>query len=414
VRAARAAIDSGDIKGAIELSKRGVQLGAVGIERGLLHLARGYAEAWSGQPDLEVLREALGLLPEGSADWWLGLSLLILAASTLGQPDSASEYVRLVAEAPPTSELSGPFGQGLHTLVGGLVLLGRGALASSILERTAKTVPVENRTDPVFEAFLNSARCAMAAVAPLEGAWRLEYAFRGGRRCVEWLRRLGATCAESMALIYFAVAATHLGRYDEARAACLEAIAVAQRTKSGLNQEWARVFLAKAQVRLGEPDEALETIALLGTSTDRNVLQMLPVIAAEARFHKNHLVAAIDEARQAFGGPSPRIRRLAGSILARAELACGQSREALSTVEMALSQPTSGGLESDVDLLTVRAEARLASGDFEGAAASAKEARSFVLSIAETVEDADLRRSFVENVEPCARALALAEQLRSA
>jgi tetratricopeptide (TPR) repeat protein len=412
VRAARAAIDSGDIRGAIELSKRGVQLGAVGIERGLLHLARGYAEAWSGQPDLEVLREALGLLPEGSADWWLGLSLLILAASTVGQPERASEYVRLVTEAPPTSELSGPFGQGLQTLVGGLVLLGRGPLASSILERTGKAMPVEGRTDPVFEAFLNSARCAMASVAPLEGAWRLEYAFRGGIRCVEWLRRLGATCAESMALNYFAVAATHLGRYEEARSACLEAIAVAERTKSGLNQEWARLFLAKAYVRLGEPDAALATIALLASSTDRTVLQMLPVIAAEARFRKQHLAAAIDEARQAFAGPSPRLRRLAGSILARAELACGRSREALSTVETALSQPTSGGLESDVDLLTVRAEARLASGDFEGAAASAKEARSFVLSIAETVEDAELRRSFVENVEPCARALALADKLR--
>jgi tetratricopeptide (TPR) repeat protein len=411
VRAARAAIDSGDIPSAIELSKRGVRLGASGVERGLLLLARGYAQAWSGQADLDVLREALGLLPVGSGQWWLGLSLLVLAASTAGRPDQANAYVRLVAEAPPTSELSGSFGQGLLTLVGGLVLLGQGALASSILERTTKAVPIEGDIDPVFEAFLSSARCAMAAVAPLGGTWRLEYAFRGGERSVDWLRRLGATCAESMALNYYAVAATHLGRYAEARAACLESIAVARRTSSGLNQEWARVFLAKACVRLGEPDEALATVELLLSSPDRNVLQMLPVIAAEAKFRKRQLDASMDEARLAFGGLSPRIRRLAGAVLARAELASGHAPQALSTVESALSQPTSGGLESDVDLLTVRAEARLATGDIGGARAAVAEARNFILSIAQTIDDAELRRSFLENVEPCARALRLSNEL---
>jgi hypothetical protein len=67
-----------------------------------------------------------------------------------------------------------------------------------------------------------------------------------------------------------------------------------------------------------------------------------------------------------------------------------------------------------VDLLTVRAEARLASGDRSGAQAAAAEAERFVLSVAQTIDDLELRRSFVENVEPCARALHFSNQLRPA
>ena len=411
VRAARVAIDSGDIRGAIELSSRGVALGAKGLERGLLLLARGYAEAWSGQVELGVLRDALQLLPEGSAPWWLGLSLLILGASASGRIEQASEYVRIATDAPQAAEHAGPFGQGLLTLVGGLVLLGRGALASTIVERAANASKELEQLDPVFDAFLTAARCAMASVAPFAGQWRLEYAFTEGQRAVESLRALGALCAESTALNYFSVAATHLGRYAEARDACLASVALAQRTSSGLNQEWARVFLAKAYVRLGQPDEALSTIEFLRSSPDHNVLQMLPVIAAEARFWKGELDSAMDEARLAFGGLSPRIRRLAGSVLARAELAAGRTRQALSTVESALSQPTSSGLESDIELLTVRAEARLAAGDEGGARAAAEEARTLVLSIADSIEDPGLRASFERDVEPCARALALSERL---
>jgi tetratricopeptide (TPR) repeat protein len=409
VRAARAAIDSGDIRGAMTLSDRGMELGATGTERGLLLLARGYAATWRGQPDVVAVREALRLLPEGGAPWWLGLSLLILGASAAGRPDQAEELVRVATAARPSRDRSGPYGQGLLTLVGGLVLLGQGKLASTILER-AGNAPATEPSDPIFDAFLTAARCAMAAVAPIGGTWQLEYAYREGRRSVDALRALGASCAESMLLNYVSIAATHLGRHEEAREACVSAIALAERTSSGFSQDWARVFLAKAYVRTNQPQESLHTLERLHDSPDRNATQMLPVIAAEARLRMNELERAMREAGVAFEGPSPRIRRLAGSILARAQLAAGRAADALATVESALAQPTSGGLESDVDLLTVRAEALLATGGPENARAAAIEARAFVLTIAESIDDPELRRSFMEGVEPCARALALAER----
>src|SRR6185312_8906180 len=106
----------------------------------------------------------------------------------------------------------------------------------------------------------------------------------------------------------------------------------------------------------------------------------------------------------AFSGQSPRLQRLAACVLARAQLALGNAKGALESVDRALGTETSGGLESDIDLLTLRAEARNESGDVVGARTAIAEAHAFVSRIAAGVEDAQLRESFLTRVEPCARA----------
>jgi serine/threonine protein kinase len=408
VRAARLAIDGGDIRGAIELSSRGVELGASGVQRAHLLLARGYAETWSGNADLDVLEEALRLLPYASAPWWLALSLFILELSAAGKPERASEYVTLALEAPSNTPRAGAFGQGLLTLVGSLVLLGKGDLASTIVDRVSRETDSRSPVDPVFEAFMIAARCACASVAPIRGSWELEYAFHEGRRSADRMREIGALCGESMALNYFAVAATHLGCYEEARSACLRSITLAERNDSGLNLEWARVFLAKALTRLDHAGEALDIVETLTTSRNSHVQQFIPVLTGEARLKQGMLDEAISIARSACGGSSPRLRRMAGGVLARAELTAGRPREALAAADEALAQPTSAGMESDLDLLAVRAEALLALGDEQGAEAAIERARRGVLAIAQHVSDVDLRTSFMTKVEPCARVLALA------
>lgn len=211
-----------------------------------------------------------------------------------------------------------------------------------------------------------------------------------------------------MALNYFAVAATHLGRYEEARAACLRSILLAERNDSGLNREWASVFLAKALTRLGLPVEALDVVSTLAASRNSHVQQFIPVLTGEARLKQGKLEEATAIARSACTGSSPRLRRMAGCVLARAELTAGRPREALAAADEALAQPTSAGMESDLDLLAARAEALLALGDGPGAGAAIERAHRAVLAIAQHVTDIDLRRSFLTEVEPCARVLALA------
>jgi hypothetical protein len=59
----------------------------------------------------------------------------------------------------------------------------------------------------------------------------------------------------------------------------------------------------------------------------------------------------------------------------------------------------------------VRAECLLSTGRPEQAREVALQAREMVLGLAATIDDPEFRRSFLENVEPCARALALCGQL---
>jgi len=410
VRAAKAAIDAGDMVETIALASRGVRLGASGLERGRLLLARGYAESLRGEPDLEGIREAVGLLGLGTAPWWLGVGVLIFGACMRGQPEKAGPYVALAKDAPFASDQDLPFGQGMLTLVGGLVLLGKGDVADRILDRAELAAATQARRDPVFEAFLAASRCALAAVAPVGGKWRLEEAFHGGKRAAATLGTLGAAHGESVALYYFSVAAMHLGRYEDARDATLRSAELTRRVASGIAEEWPLLFLAKAYVRLGKLDEALATIEPLAGSPDFTSRQMRPVLVAEALLRKGNYAAAAKEAREACNGVSLRLRRLAACVLAGAELAQGDPEQALSTVNRALELPTSNGLESDIELYTLRAEALRACQRGSDAVEAIAQARDLVLGIAADIEDFELKRSFLENVEPCARALRLYAQ----
>jgi tetratricopeptide (TPR) repeat protein len=409
VRATRLAVEAGDITRTVELADRGVRFGASGSDLGQLLLSKGYAEALHGVSDLEVLRKTLDLLPLHSDPWWLALSLMILGATASGEPQQADAYVTLAIRAPVTTDFSVPCAQGLFTLVGGLVLLGEGEVTASILERTSEAALRAGANEPVFQAFLGAARCALAAVSPVRGEWQLEFAFREGRSHAQALGSVGAVYAELMALNYFAVAAMHLGRYQDAADACSRALVLGQRGSFGMNEGWARVFLAKALVRLGRPENALATAEPLARSLDRNILQMLPVLTAEALLQQGRISDARSSASIAFAGKTPRLRRVAASVLARAQLLQRDVSGALATVEQGLATPTLNGLESDIELLTLRAEALHLSGEREQALEAAGKARDWVLALAGTIADEELRNSFMQNVAPCARALAIAD-----
>jgi tetratricopeptide (TPR) repeat protein len=411
VRAAKAAVDAGDTETTIELANRGVELGAGGVQRGRLLLLRSYAEALAGAPNLAVTREAVDLLPIGSAPWWLGLAVLIFGSSICGNPGEAAPYVAIAVDAPFIKDRDVPFGQGLVTLIGGLVLLGKSNVAEAVVERAAAAMAMAPEQDPIFDAFLASARCALAAVAPLRGKWQLEMAYRDGQRCAAALGAVGATHGQMVAEYYVAVAAMHLGLYEVAANTCRRAIELAQKRTGGLKDGWPWLFLAKAYLRLGRADEALQALAYLDTWNDWAVHQMVPVLVAEAYLRQGKLHEAEQTVRPAFAGVSPRLSRLAACVLARAQLLLDRPGEALQTIDEAFRLPASNkGLESDVDLLTLRAEALFAAGRREDALQAATAAKEFVEHLAADIGDAGLRRSFTESVEPCARALSLHRQ----
>ena len=408
IRAAKKAIDAGDLSGTVELANRGISLSSSGNDRGRFLLLRCYSEALRGHADLEMAREAVDLLSVGTPLWWLGLGILIFGASMQGKPELAAPYVALARDAPVSKERDAPLGQALLALVGGLVLLGKASVAEAILERARDAGPPE---DLLSEAFQSAAQAALESVAPVAGRWHLERALREGRRCVEALGSLGAFHGQSVALSYTAVAAMHLGLYEEARDACIRACEPVRRSNYMIRDPWPFLFLAKAYVRLGQPEKALEAIEPIRSSTDSTVRQMLPVVVAEALLKQGEPQAAEQAVWAASNGTSPKLRRLAACVLARAQLSRNEVTEALRTIEFALEVSTSNGLESEIDLMNLRAECLLALGQRESAQRVVNRTSELVSALANDIDDPHLKHSFLTKVEPCARALSLREQL---
>jgi hypothetical protein len=203
----------------------------------------------------------------------------------------------------------------------------------------------------------------------------------------------------------------HLGLYEEARDACVQSCDHVRRANYGIRDPWPFLFLAKAYIRLGQPEKALEAVESIRSSADSTVRQMIPVVVAEALLRQGDAQAAEKEVLVAFGGTAPKLQRLAACVLARAQLSRNEVTEALRTIERALEISTSNGLESEIDLMNLRAECLLACGQRESARRVVARTCELVLGMAGDIDDPQLKRSFLGNVEPCARALLLLEQL---
>jgi tetratricopeptide (TPR) repeat protein len=412
LRAAKKTINAGDLLGTIELANRGATLATSGVDHGRFLLLRSYAEALQGQPDMRITREALDLLPTGTPPWWLALGILIFAAGMRGKPEEAAPYIALAREAPFTRESDMPLGQGLVTLVGGLVLLGKPSVAEVILERARASETLgELDPDPVFRAFLTAAECALAAVAPVGGRWQLERALQEGRHCAEVLGSLGAIYGQSVVLMYLAIAAMHLGRHDEARDACLRSCDLARQASTVIRDAWPALFLARAYLHLHQPHEALKAVEPVRSASDQTARQLLPIVLGEVQLQLGNNDTAEAEVESACRGSSPRLQRLAACVLVRARLNRGRTREALSVLEHTMQFEGAAGLESEIDLMNLRVECLLACGQREAASRVAVRTKELVVKLSTDIRDEDLRASFLARVEPCARALALYEAL---
>jgi hypothetical protein len=225
------------------------------------------------------------------------------------------------------------------------------------------------------------------------------------------LGSFGAIYHQSVALMYSAVAAMHLGLHEEARDSCIQACALQRRASPEIRDPWPYLFLGKAYLRLRQPQRAIDAVAPIRSYPDRSALQMLPVVVGEALLQQGDAAAAQVEVMAACSGGSPRLQRLAACVMARAQLSLGQTSEALSTIERALGAPTSDGLESEIDLMNLRVECLLEREQLEASRLTAARTRDIVLGMAADIEDSELRRSFLQNVAPCARALERYEEL---
>jgi tetratricopeptide (TPR) repeat protein len=409
-RAAQSALEAGSVTAAMQLVERGVRCGAEGTVLGQLRLVQASVDYHRGawEACLESARGAIPLLEKGRADWFVAASAVFYAATALGDPVAATSIGEEILSLSFEPEPSGPYAIAMSNLFGGLIAFGRLDTAMSLFDRLDRIDTGGRAADPVFSMLVAHMRTATAILRSQFGA-----ALRACRSCLEVATATGHGIGLTTAHLDMALLMTELGRCEEAEAHAQEAIATATTAGATLMRGWAVLYVAFAMIRGGKPREALSQASLaLGTLDDASARLTL----AEAHLALGEHDAAEKYAREVLALAArvltaPWLAPQSTLVLAEVELARGRLSEALALAERALEGR--GRFASPAlppRMLSVHAEILRALGEIERARVSIREARELVERAASTIEEPELRESYLGEMFS-ARALALAREL---
>jgi hypothetical protein len=406
-RAARAALDAGDVVRVGALAKRGLALGATGSDRGELLVMRAFACMYSERAEDGWIEEALGLVPVGTAFWWLGVSLAIWSAATLGRPEQAKPYIRLALTAPTEAEACGPHGQSVWLSVIGLISLKQTELAAMILERVERAAARDHTGDLAFAGWIAVARCTPGLTHPWS-APELSGAIEHAERARRSMRECGVVVGEVSALVYGAIATRNIGGYGAAENMLRQADVLLAYAVPRALREIVRINQAWFALRGGRLSAAEPLISELCQSSDSPLALQALCLQAELHYRRGALDDALAVAQRCRASGYPTAERWGGATLARTHIALGQPEQAL-LVTRALLEEEGVGHEADTetDLYVSQALALAALGDELQARRTLAEVCGRIRETAAQFADPHQRALFLYGVEAHARAAQL-------
>jgi hypothetical protein len=407
VPAAQTAFDGGNIEAALKLVERGLACGPGDSDRGRLRTAQAAAFAargdWAGVA--VAGREAMGLLPVRSAQWFGAAAWVFFAGGFLGDPSIAAPAIQAIISAPVPPEPSVPYAQAVLAVCEGLTFTGQFDFARSFLDR-AEALGDVSQPDPIYVVVLRLARAYVEIFSGEVGPGLVSLSeARRSRHRTRW--------SEATTAMHGVFAFSAIGDCDRAEAAARE---VRRFSEFGLYIGWSEFFVASARIASTQGLRgALEGIGslrgLLGRADPLLVDSARGAIAIGLVVIGNFDEAAREAAPLLVNPAMSTVEALALAALALVALHLGQPAEGLAFVERGFKAATSAqrivGTES---LLHVaRAEALHALGRTSDAHAAIREARDRIRGIAATLEPDD-RTSWLTNVNSNARTLALAKE----
>jgi eukaryotic-like serine/threonine-protein kinase len=403
LRAAEQSLDSSDLVGAIDRAERGVASRAEGEMLGQFRLIQAEAHRFRGELGAAEARadEALSRLPHGSSAWLRAAAELAAVAGLLGHADRVDWLAREVNLTAVDPHLRGAR----------VVCLCRAAIA---LYRTghpgadALFAEIDGLAEPLAELDPHA-----RGMLHFSRATRALYAGRAGTHLVEQQASLAAfqeigdarnACGRSVAVGF---AYSELGRYAEAEAMLRPALATSERM--GVLHVTLRALqhLSHCLARLGQIDEACAVAERAAEGShaqgDMRIEAGCRSYLAQIHYQARDMVAAESEARAAIAlaAQYPALRTEAQGTLAFALLAQHRTAEALAAANDAHEILASLGRidrgESIVRLAL--AEARRAAGDEAGAREATQLAYEHVTARAVSIEDPELRASYLAIIE---------------
>jgi tetratricopeptide (TPR) repeat protein len=404
-RAAEDALAGSDCIAAVARADRAIACGAEGQTLGELRWLQSRAHFWLGQTreELDRASEALALVPETAPAWFHAAGELASACQRAGAIDRAIAVAGAVLRARVSGDdVDAARGAAAARFATVVELGGERDLAASLRE-VAERAANHHAHDDVLRARYEH---AIVTNAKFRGA--LGVALRAGKGQREAWSRAGdvkqlAGADSNIGDVYM-----HLGRYAEAEVVLREVLTTSERLGLRVVAALAHHNLGFTLARLGRLQEArvaCETaVREFEQAGVRTGVQVAHIYLADVLRRLGDSSGAEREARTALdtaSTPSRRARALA--VLARTLLERGEATEALEHARSAMSILEASGMEEgEEQLRLVHIEALEAAGDPTAPEAAAR-ANAWLTRRAVAINEADLRQSFLENVEEHAR-----------
>jgi tetratricopeptide (TPR) repeat protein len=415
-RAEEQALEANDFRAVIARAEQAVSCGAEGEVLGAVRQLEAEARLWRDELGVsEALGlEALELLPRGSPRWLKALDTVAVVSFNRGNHDRLSKMAEDLRDLVPP-----PSAMGLDIIVMAqvarlLVRSGMLDVAEPLFQRLAAAME-DMAHDPAVVGYVQAAFASRSlfkgdtafALVTFEASYR-SFDLAGDAR-----NRIVRRMSAAMALM-------DLGGHARAEVALRQMLAESNRIGVIFLATVVKCRLALVLTIRGTLDEARalaeEVSVKLTTGGNRWYASIARRNLALTLLGMGHLDLAEGEAEKSVDlSAIPSVRCPALAVLAEVRLRRGRAAEALSAAaEASELLDMLGGLEESESLVRlVIAEALHVSGDLQAARKAAAQARARLLARAARIEDAELRRSFLEQVPENARTLELATRLEA-
>jgi tetratricopeptide (TPR) repeat protein len=415
VRAAIQALRGNDATAALSRVEAARASGPLSETLGEANLVAAQAHYWRGDlvAAAENARSAIGCAPPSSVTWFHAIEELIGALGDAGNFGELAKWFALVESQVPGAQEGQEAQVACLSWCGGAFASGgANELAARAIEQAGRIFEQLATRDPWVATRLFYARglCLAARHDPMQAIRELEMALEAS----EQARDVRTSCGITGEL---AICWTDLGNLTLAEELAVRALATARRRSLATVEaftlpDYARVLFYSGRIK--EARAALRAAAALADKHGNSwVSGQTDLVYSELAHGTGEFADAEAQALRAISNlsSSPGARATGLAALARAMLAQNRVSEALETAEEAMKVLEAIGTSKYRDSLVrlMLAEAKMATGDVDGAHRAIGDAWEQLQKRAEKISDATIRESFFTRVPDNAKTLTLAE-----
>lgn len=412
-RAAVDALRGNDLDAAIDRGERGLACGAAGDLRAELSTVLLEAHGWRNEwvSTATYADDVFQREPAGSRIWSMAVVGKVLTAPILGRMDGLMAAMTALKLVTPAPDAVPEFVDALSATVVTLTIAGAHDVAASYLGRMEEIAGPLDRAHPVAAGWVQLTRGYR--IRQLEGD--VYRSLLQMRAAVESFKRAGTPQHVVWAKVHMAIDYCVLGAYDSAKRCLAPALRHPSGSGKALVTSFGRQVLANVLGDRGDLDAArAEAEALVAAEQglgNRYFEALSRTTLAYTLWRLGNLPGASCEALAAIAllPANPFDHAVAQIILAGIRLDEGHAPEALQLSQKPYREILRAPGHCEMLARLVHARALDGVGDRDAAATEISFARVLLFDRAASIEEPDLRRSFLERAPTNVGVLALAD-----